>query len=158
MIIEILSKTYGKVYALIDYEIYKEFNLDKKNIFCEYNKSKKDFYISICVNNKRIRIHRLITNCPEGFVVDHINGNTRDNRLCNLRICTQKENLRNHMDSLKFKPRITNKLGIRGLFMLYDKRDRRYFYKFKLRGYRTKCFALNKLEEALAYAKQPEHC
>ena len=39
---------------------------------------------------KHIFLHRLITGCPVGMVVDHINGAERrfDNRLCNLRICT----------------------------------------------------------------------
>lgn len=40
----------------------------------------------------KVRLHRLIMNCPKGMVVDHINGNTLDNRKSNLRICTKLEN------------------------------------------------------------------
>lgn len=47
---------------------------------------------------KTIRMHRLITSCPEGMVVDHINHNPFDNRRENLRICTQAENTRNRKD------------------------------------------------------------
>ena len=43
-------------------------------------------------NSKREMLHRLIVNCPKGKVVDHINGNTLDNRKENLRICSKLEN------------------------------------------------------------------
>lgn len=47
-------------------------------------------------SNKIIRMHRVIMNAPAGTVVDHINGDTLDNRKINLRICSQKENTLNH--------------------------------------------------------------
>ena len=40
-------------------------------------------------------MHRLIMSPPEGKVVDHINGNTLDNRKCNLRVVDQAENVWN---------------------------------------------------------------
>jgi len=44
--------------------------------------------------------HRIIygmlgLDCPEGSVIDHINGDAWDNRLCNLRVCTHRENICN---------------------------------------------------------------
>lgn len=42
-----------------------------------------------------LRLHRVIMDCPDGKVVDHLNGNKLDCRKKNLRICTQKENSNN---------------------------------------------------------------
>lgn len=40
-------------------------------------------------------IHRRIIQPPHGLLIDHINGDTFDNRRSNLRVCTTAENLRN---------------------------------------------------------------
>lgn len=45
---------------------------------------------------KSMKMHRLVLSAPEGFDVDHINGNGLDNRRSNLRICSRSEHRRNH--------------------------------------------------------------
>jgi len=43
----------------------------------------------------KIRLHRLILGKKEGYIIDHINGNTLDNRKCNLRFATKSQNCMN---------------------------------------------------------------
>ncbi len=45
---------------------------------------------------KNVAIHHLILGKPKkGFVIDHINRDPLDNRRCNLRVCTQSNNIMN---------------------------------------------------------------
>lgn len=64
------------------------------------------------VGNKRksIKLHRLIMNCPNNKVIDHINHNPLDNRKSNLRIVMQKQNVQNST------LRKDNKTGCTGVY------------------------------------------
>lgn len=57
-------------------------------------------YKSITIDSKTYRLHRVIWifmfgHIPEGFYIDHINGNKIDNRLENLRLVTNSQNQQN---------------------------------------------------------------
>src|SRR5690349_14579682 len=43
-------------------------------------------------NYNRTRLHRLVTNAPDGFDVDHRNHDGLDNRKANLRVVTRSRN------------------------------------------------------------------
>lgn len=76
-------------------------------------------YVISDTNKKGTRLHRLLTNCPRGKVVDHINGNPLDNRKENLRICTQKEN------TFNARIRSDNTEGYTGI--VYREREKAWF-------------------------------
>lgn len=56
-------------------------------------------YLSVCLNNKRRLVHKVIYNffygeVPKGLVIDHIDGDRRNNNYKNLQAITQAENVR----------------------------------------------------------------
>ena len=60
-------------------------------------KPMKDGYLQCSVNNVKYRQHQLAflilgITIPKNKVIDHINGNKIDNRLCNLRIVSPQKN------------------------------------------------------------------
>jgi len=78
--------------ALVSVDDFKRLSAVKWGV--NLDRAKKA-YACRKVSGKRIYMHREITNCPPGLVVDHINGDTLDNRRTNLRICTERQNLYN---------------------------------------------------------------
>ena len=49
---------------------------------------------------RKIRLHNQIMQPPSGFSVDHVSGDALDNRRCNLRLATQRQqaqNMRKHL-------------------------------------------------------------
>jgi len=96
----------------------------------------------------RIRMHRMIMNAKKGERVDHINGNRLDNRVSNLRLCTNAENVRNS------KIRSNNTTGYKGVYQHKSKSFNKFEayiwvdYKKIILGYFK-----NKIDAAKAYNK-----
>lgn len=66
-------------------------------------------YVGRAPKGKIIHLHKVLIECPDNMVVDHINRNKLDNRKSNLRVCTQQENLFN---SLKKSNNVSGYVGV----------------------------------------------
>lgn len=92
----------------------------------EKNVKKEKYYVYYTCGNTTKRLHRLIANSSHGKVVDHINGNTLDNRKENLRIISQKDNMKN-MELFT-----NNKSGITGVS--YKKANKKWVAQITVNG------------------------
>lgn len=137
-IIKIKNNLYGDFDCLINKEdvgkikdLFWNIRYDKRHPKCLP-------YVESHSLGKRIHLHRYIINCPKEKVVDHINGNTLDNRKANLRICTQAENCKNQNSAKN---------------IYYNKRDNLYTVQFSInRKTKYLCYTRD-YEEAEKYAK-----
>jgi hypothetical protein len=85
-----------------DMVVYRYCKNKDKLIQCKFSDNGKG-YIWVSVKNEHsnsVCLHRLvyeafIGDIPNGYQIDHINTNKKDNRLTNLRCVTPKENMRN---------------------------------------------------------------
>lgn len=111
--------------VLVDDEDFEWLNQWKWNFMGE--KNKKGVVSGYAVRNGKqgrnseppIRMHRLITDCPLGMEIDHINGNKLDNRKENLRTCHKWQNICNE------NLRSSNRSGYKGARL--HKRARRFY-------------------------------
>lgn len=80
-----------KVYAIVDTKNLRLLSVNKWHIAITPYKR----YARRCGQGETVYMHREILDAPEGFEIDHINGNGLDNREANLRICTTSQNQQN---------------------------------------------------------------
>lgn len=102
--------TRGKV-AIVDDGDFPE--LSKHKWYARIGRH-KPYAVRTGSRNEIIRMHRVIMNAPDGLEVDHISGDTLDNRRANLRICTRGQNAANI-------PSNRNKNGFKGVHKSYRK-------------------------------------
>lgn len=79
------------------------------------NCNDKDGYCVICFNYKQYKVHRILwiiyhqQEIPEGYVIDHLDGDKSNNSKENLRLATSSENNHNRKNS---KNNLTGYKGI----------------------------------------------
>lgn len=125
---------------IIGYTIIDKEDIDKIR---NYKISKHGKYAYANINNKSVSLHRIVTNTIEEIdkrnnPIDHINGDTLDNRKENLRICTVSEN---SFNSIKQREHIA---GVR-----------RHIQKGKYISYQA-YISINKKQVNLGYFKNKE--
>ena len=87
---KLIPLTKGK-FAMVDAADFEWLNQFKWHAI----KVADNYYACRKEGGKSILMHRQIMNPPKGMVVDHKNHTTLDNHRCNLRVCTQAQNLYN---------------------------------------------------------------
>ena len=109
-------------------------------------------YARTFLNNKEVKLHRLAFLCKgidiEGKEVDHINGDTSDNRWCNLRVCSRDENAKNR------KVYATSTTKVKGVYLSKYKGNTYYLAAIQSDKKRHFLGSFKTLEEAqFAYEK-----
>jgi len=94
----LIPLTQGK-FAIVDPEDYD--NLIKYKWIAHQDGKKYYAYRTIPYTKKKIAMHRQIMHAPKGLIVDHIDGDSLNNRRSNLHICTPAQNGYNRHPSHK---------------------------------------------------------
>lgn len=89
--------------TIIDEEDFERVSKHSRCVQQYKNKSKcKKIYAKCSIRGTQVTLHRFILNSPRGSLVDHINGDSLDNRKDNLRYTDKKGNAANRpKDRLK---------------------------------------------------------
>lgn len=140
------SPKYGRKEALIStckLERAKEFVNSWRLCFSVTGKT---FYVvghMVQSEGKRqeMRLHRWLTNAPDGLEVDHFNHDGLNNIDENLRVVTSADNKQN-----KKGPHKNSKSGIRGVYWI--ERDKKYVAKINIDGRRVHLGYFNNISEA----------
>lgn len=115
-----------------------------------YNRKNHLFYVQgkVSRNGKTLTtyLHRHLTSAPKGKVVDHINHDTLDNTIKNLRVVTHGQNKQNvgvRKDSL---------VGFRGVTFI--KKEKKFQARVKVNGVSKSLGFFDSAEEAAAAAEK----
>jgi hypothetical protein len=139
-----IQLTQGKV-AIVDDEDFEYLNQWKWHASKLGNKFYAQRHNNLLITkNIKILMHRNIMKPKKGFVIDHIDGNTLNNKKNNLRICTHAENMRNS------KMPINNTSGFKGVS--YVKKNNTYMSSIRFNDKKIYLgLFINPIDAAKAY-------
>jgi hypothetical protein len=147
--IELKSKRHGSHITVVDdvdYERMKRLKNMKWSVVIKRNGL--IYFQKRLPGGKLVELHRWIMNPKKGEYVDHIDGNTLDNRRQNLRICTNAANLRNG----KIRP--NNNSGITGVWR--DKSRNKWVAEIKVNYKKISLGRFDNIKDASKARKQAE--
>lgn len=104
-------------------------------------------YVVGTYNGEYSIFHRVVMNAKKGEVVDHINGDTLDNRRSNLRVCSYSQNSKNQKISKR------NKTGVVGVCM---SKNGKYIAQIRSDGKDMYLGSFKTIEEAIKARKDAE--
>lgn len=143
------SKTHGSYETLVDDDDYKILQ-DIGGKWCISKKRNSLVYFQKRLpGNNLIELHRFIMKNPKGKYVDHINGNTLDNRKANLRVCSNAANLRNQTHI-----RPNNTSGYTGVY--FDVNRKKWAAEIKVNYVKKSLGRFTNIEDAIKARKSAE--
>lgn len=114
--------------------------------------NKKTGYVHLCVNYKYFRAHRVAWFLVYGYwpegEIDHINHIRHDNRLCNLRLASRSEQMRNR---LKNKNNTSGHNGVR-----WHSSNSRWYVDIRVGGDAVYLGSFESIDEAVRVRKEAE--
>lgn len=127
----------------------EEFVCDEQfeKLMKKYTWSKGHYgYPCAFIKGKCTTLHSLIMKKQKGMDIDHLNRNTKDNRLENLRVVTHAENMFNR------KRQINNKSGVTGVYFS----ENRWISQIYVKGRKITIGRYKSKEDAIQSRQQAE--
>lgn len=148
-----IIRIFSKVYGIKDFIIDSDDNEKCLDInWCVAYAGKdqrKDYYYALSRRDgKAIFLHRFIMDCPIKMVVDHINGDTFDNRKENLRVVTHQQNCLNR------RINYNNTSGTKGV--VWNKKEDKWMAFIQFPGYFKNLGYFDSIDDAIVVRKEAE--
>lgn len=119
------------MFDITDYDVVSKYT---------WREDAQGYIVTDIMGRRSVRLHRLLLNYPTQ-IIDHKNGNTKDNRRCNLRLADS------HTNQMNRKCGSNSLTGFKGV--TYRKDRNNYFARITLNGKKYYLGTYNTLEEAV---------
>lgn len=156
-----LSKVRGFKYAPKTGNVYQSIKGTNRRFSGVKQTKDSHGYIQASYKNINFRVHRLVfylmgVEIPKDKVVDHINENKSDNRWCNLRLVSVRENLLNQKKNRDRKLAGVKKCryGFQAVKKFSSKTYNIGAFKTELEAHKAYMNSPDNLDEFLEYRKQ----